>query len=117
MKVQEGLAMADYNNPVMKRGLGLLGASGRSSGKHGGSDLSLNRRGRGGVGEVEGGRGSTPSLVRRGATPQSGQEELAATWLQLKEDIETAMGRKPEMGAGQYKDLQMMLQVMIAGQM
>ena len=115
MKVQEGLALADYNNltttsmPV-KRGLGLLGASGRS-GKHGGSDLSLNRRGRGAGGEVEGGRGSTPSLLRpRGLNhPQSGQEELAATWLQLKEDIETAMGRKPE--AGQYKDLQLMLQV------
>ena len=116
MKVQEGLALADYNNPTttampVKRGLGLLGASGRS-GKHGGSDLSLNRRGRGVGGEVEGGRGSTPSLVRRGLThPHSGQEELAATWLQLKEDIETAMGRKPE--AGQYKDLQLMLQVNI----
>ena len=115
VKVQEGLALADYNNPTttampVKRGLGLLGASGRS-GKHGGSDLSLNRRGRGAGGEVEGGRGSTPSLVRpRGLNhPQSGQEELAATWLQLKEDIETAMGRKPE--AGQYKDLQLMLQV------
>ena len=120
MKVQEGLALADYNNPTtlqpVKRGLGLLAASGRS-GKHGGSDLSLNRRGRGAAsgGEVEGGRGSTPSLVRRGlnqAQAHSGQEELAATWLQLKEDIETAMGRKPE--AGQYKDLQLMLQVKIA---
>ena len=116
VKVQEGLALADYNNPTtlhpVKRGLGLLAASGRS-GKHGGSDLSLNRRGRGaGGGEVEGGRGSTPSLVRRGLTQaHSGQEELAATWLQLKEDIETAMGRKPE--AGQYKDLQLMLQVKI----
>ena len=115
MKVQEGLALADYNNPTtpVKRGLGLLAGSGRS-GKHGGSDLSLNRRGRGGGGgEVEGGRGSTPSLVRRGLTgqAQSGQEELAATWLQLKEDIETAMGKKPE--AGQYKDLQLMLQVKI----
>ena len=112
MKVQEGLALADYNNPTttatpVKRGLGLLGASGRS-GKHGGSDLSLNRRGRGAGGEVEGGRGSTPSLLRpRGLNHP--QEELAATWLQLKEDIETAMGRKPE--AGQYKDLQLMLQV------
>ena len=118
VKVQEGLALADYNNPTtlqqpVKRGLGLLAASGRS-GKHGGSDLSLNRRGRGGAGggEVEGGRGSTPSLVRRGLNQDhSGQEELAATWLQLKEDIETAMGKKPE--AGQYKDLQMMLQVKI----
>ena len=123
VKVQEGLALADYNNPTttttamqpVKRGLGLLGASGRS-GKHGGSDLSLNRRGRGGAsGEVEGGRGSTPSLVRRGlntsSQAHSGQEELAATWLQLKEDIETAMGRKPETGGGQYKDLNLMLQV------
>ena len=112
--MQEGLALADYNNVLpLKKGLGLLaGASGRS-GKHGGSDMSLNRRGRGVGGEVEGGRGSTPSLVRRGLAPQApGQEELAATWLQLKEDIETAMGKKPE--AGQYKDLQLMLQVKIA---
>ena len=36
---------------------------------------------------------------------------MAATWLQLKEEIETAMGRKPETGAGQYKDLALMLQV------
>ena len=78
VKVQEGLALADYNNVLpLKKGLGLLaGGSGRS-GKHGGSDLSLNRRGRGVGGEVEGGRGSTPSLVRRGLAPQApGQEEL-----------------------------------------
>ena len=113
VKVQEGLALADYNNVLpLKKGLGLLAGSSGRSGKHGGSDLSLNRRGRGVGGEVEGGRGSTPSLVRRGLAPQApGQEELAATWLQLKEDIETAMGRKPEMGAGQYKDLHMMMQV------
>ena len=41
----------------------------------------------------------------------SSEKGLAATWLQLKEDIGEAMGRKPETGAGQYKDLAVMLQV------
>lgn len=74
---------------------------GRSN-KHGGSDLSLNR-----VRKSEEHRGSTPSLARGSG---KGQEEVVSTWLQLKEDIETAMGKK-EQGRGQYKDLNILLQV------
>ena len=113
VEMHEGLSLGDYNNLVtaptkLKKGAGLLGA-GRAGKQHGGSDLSLNRRGRGG----EEGRGSTPSLVKRGVGVPGGvaggQEELAATWLQLKEDIETAMGRKPEQSGGQYKELGVMI--------
>ena len=112
VQVQEGLALADYDNipaPILKKG-GLLGV--QRSGGLGGSDLSLNRRGR-----DEGHRGSTGSLARRpGGQEVAGaggrrQQELASTWAQLKVDIETAMGRK-EKNHGQYKDLESMLQVL-----
>ena len=40
------------------------------------------------------------------------EKGLAATWLQLKEEMEVAMRRKPnESGARQYKDLALLLQV------
>ena len=42
----------------------------------------------------------------------SSEKGLAATWLQLKEEMEVAMRRKPnESGARQYKDLALLLQV------
>ena len=60
MKVQEGLALFDYDNlpaPTLNKG-GILGV--QRSGGLGGSDLSLNSRGR-----DEEHRGSTGSLARR----------------------------------------------------
>ena len=64
------------------------------------ADLRCRDRG-GGVGE----------LVSSEVMVKCSEKGLAATWLQLKEEMETAMGRKPETGAGQYKDLALMLQV------
>ena len=109
VQVQPGLALTDYH-PAPPPRKGLLGSV-RVSDRHGGSDLSLNRRGRGGE-EV---RGSTPTLVRKGGGGGGGAEELAETWLRLKEDIEEAMGRKPETRTGQYKELSAMLQVRRGG--
>ena len=55
--------------------------------------------------------GGVGELVSSEVMVKCSEKGLAATWLQLKEEIETAMGRKPETGAGQYKDLALMLQV------
>ena len=56
-------------------------------------------------------RGGVGELVSSEVMVKCSERGLTATWLQLKEEIETAMGRKPEIGAGQYKDLALMLQV------
>ena len=55
--------------------------------------------------------GGVGELVSSEVLVKCSEKGLAATWLQLKEEIETAMGKKPETGAGQYKDLALMLQV------
>ena len=55
--------------------------------------------------------GGVGELVSSEVMVKCSERGLTATWLQLKEEIETAMGRKPENGAGQYKDLAFMLQV------